>query len=272
MERSMSPEAITGSLPGLRALLAGNASPMTLDGTRTFIVGHRRPVVIDPGPDDPAHLAAILAALRGATPAAILLTHAHADHAGAAPALARATGAPVRLARGLHNGGRTLPDGTVRIADGERVECDAGSIRAVATPGHTPDHLAYWWTGAAALRRGALFVGDLLMGVGDTTLVAPPEGDLGAYLRSLDRVAELAPEILLPAHGPPLHDPLAAVARYRAHRRDRIEQVRGALEQRPAASADELLEPVYGAGLHPALREAAAGSIRAVMRYLADAS
>ena len=238
-------------MDALRALLAPNPSPMTLDGTRTFLVGHRRPVVIDPGPNDPGHLRAILAALDGATPVALLLTHHHPDHAGAAEALAQATGVAARVA-----------------ADGERVETDAGSIEAVATPGHSPDHTAYLWVGGDAPAGGALFVGDLFMGVGDTTLVAPPEGKLADYLRSLARVEALAPGVLHPAHGPPITDAAEAVARYREHRLARIEQVNEALEREPGASPERLVETVYGMELHPELRDAAAGSVRAILEYL----
>jgi glyoxylase-like metal-dependent hydrolase (beta-lactamase superfamily II) len=259
----MSPEGISGSPAEPRVVRARNPSPMTLDGTRTFVVGRRRPVVIDPGPDDAAHREAVIAALRGAKPVAILLTHAHDDHAGGAPALSRAVGAPIHMARGLQEEDGTSPPGAIRMADGERVQSDAGPLYAVATPGHAPDHLAWWWPGGRAL-----FVGDLMMGEGDTTLVAPPEGDLSAYLRSLDRVEEIAPAVLYPAHGPPLADPAAAVERYRAHRRARIAQVREALERLPGADPDRLVEAVYGPGLHPALRHAAAGSVRAIMEYL----
>jgi glyoxylase-like metal-dependent hydrolase (beta-lactamase superfamily II) len=154
------------------------------------------------------------------------------------------------------------------LRDGEELCCDAGAIRAVATPGHTPDHISFWWTGGSAPFPGALFVGDLLMGEGDTTLVAYPEGDLAAYLRSLDRVAELRPAVLYPAHGPRLTDPAAAVSRYREHRRARIRQVAGARRERPGAGARELVSLVYGEALHPALRGAAEGSIRAILHFL----
>jgi glyoxylase-like metal-dependent hydrolase (beta-lactamase superfamily II) len=244
----------------LRLIRAENASPMTLDGTRTFIVGERAPLVIDPGPADAAHLAAIEAALDGATPVAILLTHDHPDHAAAAPALSERLGAPIRA------GGAA--QGILALRDGEELRSDAGSIRAVATPGHTPDHISFWWTGGNAPARGALFVGDLLMGEGDTTLVAPPEGDLAAYLRSLDRVDELAPAVLYPAHGPPLTDPAAAVSRYREHRRERIRQVTDARRASPHASPEELVDLVYGRALHPGLRGAAEGSIRAILELL----
>lgn len=252
----------------LRVLRAANPSPMTLDGTRTFLVGRERPVVIDPGPADDHHLWAILHALEGVQPAAILLTHAHPDHAALARELARATGAPLLMARGAL-APDVEPAAVARwIGEGEEIATDAGPVIALATPGHSPEHLAFLWRGTDAPAGGALFVGDLLMGEGDTTLVAPPEGDLAAYLRSLERLRELAPGILYPAHGPPLTDPPAALARYVAHRRERSAQVYRALQSLGAARPAELVDAVYGAELHPQLRAAAEGSIRAVLTLL----
>jgi hydroxyacylglutathione hydrolase len=254
-------------MTSMREILAPNPSPMTLDGSRTFVVGRDRPVVVDPGPLLAPHLNTILAALGGVRPLAILLTHAHPDHAESAPALRAATGAPVLLAPGAPH----LPfsRGTVDgpIADGDAWETDAGTVRAVATPGHSPDHVAFLWTGPRA-PAGALIAGDLFMGVGDTTLVAPPEGDLGAYLASLDRVEALAPATIHPAHGPAIADGPAAVARYRAHRAARIEQARAALRAAGTATPDALLDAVYGDALDPRLRPAAAGSLAAILDHL----
>jgi glyoxylase-like metal-dependent hydrolase (beta-lactamase superfamily II) len=246
----------------IRTLLAPNPSLMTLDGTRTFVVGRERPVVIDPGPIIPVHMAAIDRALDGVAPVAILLTHAHQDHSEGALPLAHSTGAPVMMARGaLHS---LIYDHEIArwLADGDEVETDAGPLRAVATPGHAPEHLAFLWNG------DTLFAGDAFMGRSDTSLVAPPEGDLAAYLRTLDRVGELAPAVILPAHGPPIEDAAAAVERYRAHRMERIEQVVRALRAAGPARPAAILDAVYGAALHPGLRIAAEGSLHAILAYL----
>jgi glyoxylase-like metal-dependent hydrolase (beta-lactamase superfamily II) len=243
----------------IRTLLAPNPSPMTLDGTRTFVVGR---VVIDPGPDDAAHLDAIVDALDGAPPAAILLTHAHGDHSAAALPLARRTGAPVMMSRGALHSPLHGAEVARWLADGDEVEADGGTLRAIATPGHAPEHLAFLWNG------DTLFAGDAFMGGSDTTLVAPPEGDLAAYLRTLDRVGRLAPAVILPAHGPPIEDAAAAVERYRAHRLERIEQVVRALRAAGPAHPAEILDVVYGAALHAGLRVAAEGSLHAILAYL----
>jgi glyoxylase-like metal-dependent hydrolase (beta-lactamase superfamily II) len=250
----------------LRQARAANRSPMTLDGTRTFVVGSRRPVVIDPGPADEEHLRAVEKLLAGAVPTAILLTHAHADHSGNAEALAMLAGAPIGMGRGARR--LPFPETSVGrwLADGDEVECDAGIIRVVKTPGHTPEHLAFYWeTGEGA---GTLFAGDLFLGVGDTTLVSAPEGNLQDYLQSLEVISELDPTVIYPAHGPALRRPEAAVSRYVRHRLRRIEQVKEAQAINPGATAEELVEPVYGADLDPRLRSAALGSIAAVFEYL----
>ena len=247
---------------------APNPSPMTLDGTRSYLIGRSRPVVIDPGPADPAHLAALQAALGGNVPVAILLTHAHPDHSAAAPPLARATGAPVLMSGGAIT--RAIDPAAVArwIGEGEEIETDAGTLRAIATPGHTPEHLAFFWSGGTAPAGGALFVGDLLMGEGDTTLIAPPEGDLSQYLESIERVRELHPAILFPTHGDPLHDSARAVERYLVHRQERLRQVHAALAAEMSATAPELVGRIYGSELPPELAGAATASVQAMLVHL----
>jgi glyoxylase-like metal-dependent hydrolase (beta-lactamase superfamily II) len=239
---------------------------MTLDGTRTFLIGQDRPVVIDPGPQDETHLKAVERALAGASPRAILLTHGHSDHAGAAAALAERTGGPIWMGRGSMR----LPFPTERVdrwlEGGEELACDSGRLKVHATPGHTREHLAFQWETDQG--EGILFAGDLFLGVGDTTLVSHPEGSVADYLRSLDMVAALKPALVYPAHGPVLRRPEAAIRRFREHRLRRIEEVRTEARRQPGATADEMVDRVYGAALDPRLRGAARGSIEAILEYL----
>jgi glyoxylase-like metal-dependent hydrolase (beta-lactamase superfamily II) len=231
-------------------------------------VGRARPTVIDPGPADLAHLEAVARALGGHTPVAVLLTHSHADHAAGALSLAEATGAPLMMA----SGALSTPFNTQKVArwlkDGDVVETDVGSLRAVATPGHAPEHLCFHWTGGEAPAGGALFVGDHLMGSGDTTLVAPPEGDLGVYLDSLHKIDALEAEVMYPAHGGVIRNPSVTVDRYLKHRGERIEQVVRALRRAGPSSARGIVDAVYGAGLDPALRDAAEASLGAILAFL----
>lgn len=254
----------------MREIVAPNPSPMTLDGSRTFVIGRTKPVVIDPGPLLASHLNAILAALAGARPQAILLTHSHADHAESAPALRAATGAPVLLLPRWHHLPFAMEEIDGAIYDGASWETDAGTVTAIATPGHSPDHTAFLWKGPDA-PGGALIAGDLFMGGNDTTLVAPPEGRLADYFASLDRVAVAAPAVIHPAHGPAITDPAAAVERYRAHRRMRIDQARRALRAAGRATPDGLLDAVYDDSIDPRLRPAAAASLAAILEYMAAA-
>lgn len=233
-----------------RTLRAHNASAMTLDGTRTFLVGRQHVAIIDPGPDDTEHLDAIADAVGDGAVTAILLTHLHPDHAAAAPPLARRTGAPIRAS--AH---RSLRHGDI-------ITTDHGELRAIATPGHTPDHTAFHWPHA-----GAAFVGDLLMGGQDSALVAPPEGDLGLYLASLHTVRELHASTLFPAHGPPFDHPTATIDTYLRHRQDRLRQVSAALQEGPLPT-DAIRDAVYGTALDPALRHAASMATEAYLAYL----
>jgi len=249
----VAPARPPGELPAPRVVRAPNASPLTLDGTRTYLVGTRRVAVLDPGPDLPAHLDAIVGALgahAGARAVAILVTHDHPDHAPGAVPLARRLGAPVR----------SLAAGS--LAGGERIATDAGALVAIPTPGHAPDHVAFHWPAAAAV-----FCGDLMLGGQATALVAPPEGDLTEYLASLERLRRLAPRILYPTHGDPFTGPGAAIGRYVRHREERLAQVLAALAP-GEASADTMVERVYGAALDPRLRAAATGATLAYLAHL----
>jgi len=234
----------------LRALLAPNPSPMTLDGTRTFVIGERRVAIVDPGPAIDSHIDAISAVIAGADVAGILLTHAHPDHADGADVLAQRASAPVFAAA----------HGTLR--DGDVLVTDAGDIVALATPGHTPDHFAFYWPA-----ERAVFCGDLLMGGLDTALVAHPEGDLTRYLASLARLRTLEPRVIHPAHGPDFDDPAAALDAYVRHREEREAQVLAALAA-GAKNAGEVVDRVYGESLDPALRAAATAAVRAYLAHL----
>lgn len=225
-----------------------------MDGTRAFIIGRRHPVVIDPGPDDADQIGRLVEELHDAKSVRILLTHGHADHTGAASALAAATDATVY--------GPSHPEATT-LSDGALVETDAGSLETVFTPGHTQDHVCYWWSA-----ERTLFAGDLLLGSGNTTWVAGYPECVSDYLASLDRIEELEPRLILPAHGPALTDPPADIHRFRQHRMERIEQVRTALAEHPTAAAADLVTPVYGHELPSAVRGYAEQSIEAILDHL----
>jgi len=239
-------------------LLAPNPGPMTLDGTNTWILsepGSGSAVVVDPGPDDPAHVAAIEDHVRdrGQRVGLILLTHAHSDHAGGAQALRRATGAPVRAWR---------RGATDDLTDGEGVAMAGLELRVMTTPGHSGDSVTI-----VVPADRALLTGDTVIGRG-TTVVAWPDGDLRDYLDSLQRLrdATSAAALLLPGHGPVLDDPSAAITSYVEHRLARLDQVRSALAA-GAQSAEEVVASVYG-DLDPRLHVAALLSTRAQMEYL----
>jgi len=243
----------------LRVVRADNPGPFTLDGTRSHLVGRRRPALIDPGPDDSAHVAALVRAIGPADSVTVLLTHGHADHAGAVePLLARLehAGLPVDVAGAGASEARPL-------ADREAVETDAGRVVAIPTPGHTPDHLAFHWPA-----RRTLFAGDLVLGEGDTTWVAGYPECVADYLDSLARLRALDLDVILSAHGPPLPDPDAALERFAAHRRARIEQVRAARAAHPRASARDLVRVVYGDSVPEGLASAAEESVRASLDHL----
>ncbi len=199
-------------------LLARNPSPMTLDGTNTWLLrtpGSESCLVIDPGPDDPEHLRAIVAAAGDVTE--ILLTHGHLDHSAGAAALRALTRAPVRaLDPAQRLGGEGLGEGDVVAAAGVEV-------RVLATPGHTADSLCF-------AVGDAVLTGDTVLGRG-TTVVAHPDGRLADYLESLRRLHELGTRAVLPGHGPELPDLAAITSAYLAHREERLEQIRAALDQ-----------------------------------------
>ncbi|MEX5720753.1 MBL fold metallo-hydrolase [Geodermatophilus maliterrae] len=257
-----------GALPRTAALeplvtrvLAPNPSGMTLDGTNTYLVGDPgsgQAVVVDPGPDDPAHLAAVEEALaaRDARCVAVLVTHHHGDHAEAAQPWGARFGAPVAAADVSVAG----PRGRV-LEPGEQLRLAGTTLGVVPTPGHTADHLAF------RLESGAVLVGDHVLGRG-TSVVTHPEGDVVAYLESLRRVLDLGPSALYCGHGPELtEDPAAVLDYYLAHRVFREAQLLAALV-RGAGTVDALVADVYAA-VPQALWPAAAESTRATLAKLA---
>ncbi|MCW2844231.1 MAG: pksB 1 [Nocardioides sp.] len=261
-----------GGTFGQRAqcVLAPNANMMTLDGTNTWVLrepGSRRSVVVDPGPSDSAHLDAVAAAAGDV--AVVLLTHHHHDHSEAAKEFAERMGCGVRALD---------PDyrlGAEGLGDGDVVEVDGLEIRVVGTPGHTADSLSFLLPA-----ERAVLTGDTVLGRG-TTVVAHPDGQLGAYLDSLDRLHALAEAhelaAIWPGHGPVIPDALGALDFYIAHRRERLGQVEAALARLKDAphpeglAADELprrvVEIVYQ-DVDPVLWGAAELSVRAQLAYL----
>ena len=252
---------VTNLEPLVTRVLAPNASPMTLDGTNTYVVGapgSGQAFVVDPGPDDAAHLSAVEAALaaRSARCAAVLVTHHHGDHAEAALPWGRRFDAPVAAASSAVAG----PRGRL-LEPGERLTLAGTAVDVVPTPGHTSDHLAF------RLESGAVLVGDHVLGRG-TSVVTHPEGDVVAYLESLRRVHALGPAALYCGHGPELtEDPGAVLDFYLAHRAHREQQLLGELAGR-RATVDELVAAVY-AEVPRHLWPAAAQSTRATLAKLA---
>lgn len=245
-----------------RVVKADNKGPFTLDGTRTFLVGRERVAVIDPGPDAEVHVRALLRALDGASEVRILLTHHHRDHAEAAPRLARLLGAPVLAFPSL-----CLPPSEAGSSPspraGNEVSTDQGTLEVVETPGHTRDHLAFYWREAEAL-----FVGDLVLGRGATTWVGEYAGCVADYLDSLREVRRLAPLVLYPSHGPRLTSPANALASFERHRLRRIDQVRRARKSHPGMGPEELVGVVYGNAVPPPLVKAARASVEMILHHL----
>lgn len=256
----------------VRRLLAPNPSPFTYTGTQTYIVGDGKAggevAVIDPGPDLPAHLDALLGALKGERVAAIVCTHTHRDHSPASRPLAAATGAPIIGCAPLaydDEGPRAdasfdfdyAPDRV--LADGETLTGEGWTLEAVATPGHTSNHLCF-----ALPESGALFSGDHVMGW-STTVVSPPDGDMAAYLASLDKLLARDDAVYYPAHGPAVDRPKRLVRGLIGHRRQREGQILRLLGKGVGA-IPAMVERMYK-GLDPRLFPAAG---RSVLAHLID--
>ncbi len=249
--------------PLIRRVTADNPGPFTGNGTGTHIVGHGEIAVIDPGPDDAAHVAALLRATQGERVAAILITHTHRDHSPAARALAAATGAPIigcpqvaTIPEGGAGEALDTPYAPDRIlTDGEAMEGPGWLLEALATPGHASNHLAY-----ALPQERALFTGDHVMGW-STTVVAPPDGDMADYIASLARLQARDDLIYHPTHGDPVAEPQRLVRGLLLHRRQREAAILALLANRPTA-IEALVSTMY-ASVDPRLHGAAALSVLA---------
>jgi glyoxylase-like metal-dependent hydrolase (beta-lactamase superfamily II) len=287
--------------PRIQRLLAPNPSPFTFRGTGVYIVGDAKNVaVIDPGPNEPGHIASLLAAIDGRKVDHIFITHTHRDHSPAAAPLKAATGAktygygphiffpihpqlarepaagtfPISVLRTHGEGGAVPEEGIVdesgdrdfapdvTVRDGDVISGDAYALQCVFTPGHTSNHMCY-----ALEEDKALFTGDHVMGW-STTVVAPPDGDMGDYLRSLEKLIARRDHILYPTHGSPIAKPGSFLRAYLAHRRMRETQIARALH-RGRETVPALVETLY-AGLNPALRRAATLTVEAHLKHMIE--
>jgi len=206
----LKPGVVEEAVPGVRRVLCDNPSPFTFTGTVSYIVGRGKVAIIDPGPDDPAHAQALLDAVRGETVTHIVVTHTHRDHSPNAARIKAATGAPI-YAEGVHRASRPRYESeqhnpesgadrdfrpNVTVCDGDTIEGDGWRLEAVATPGHTANHMAFAWPG-----RELMFIGDHVMGW-STSIVAPPDGSMVDYMASLDKLTRRGEQLYFSGHGP----------------------------------------------------------------------
>jgi glyoxylase-like metal-dependent hydrolase (beta-lactamase superfamily II) len=247
---------------GIARLLAHNPSAFTYYGTQSYLVGEREVAVVDPGPDLPEHLDALTAAIGGRRVVAIMCTHTHRDHSPAAAPLAERTGAPIVGCAPLaletvgpradaSFDGDYAPDRV--LADGEAIEVDAMPVTAVATPGHTSNHLCFAY-------GDALFTGDHVMGW-STTVIFPPDGDMADYMASLDKLRRRSDRVYYPAHGPAVTYPEQYVRHLVGHRMQREKQILSLVSEHPR-TIPEIVAGAYP-GLDPRLVTAAGGSVLA---------
>jgi glyoxylase-like metal-dependent hydrolase (beta-lactamase superfamily II) len=263
------PGKLVSLTSGVRRMIADNPGPMTFTGTCTYVVGRGDVAVIDPGPDLPQHVAALLDTLRHERISHILVTHTHRDHCGAAAALKAATGARLvgcaPYAAQKQTDGREdvheplyAPDAVMR--DGETVEGPQFVLECVATPGHTGNHLSF-----ALKVENALFSGDHVM-AWSTSVIIPPDGVMSDYMASLEKLQHRRETIYWPGHGAPVKEPQAYVAALIRHRRGREASILAELS-RGEASIAELVAAVYR-GLDPSLQAAAQLSVLAHLEDL----
>jgi len=261
--------ALESVAPGIRRIVANNPGPFTFRGTGTYVVGEGEVAVIDPGPDLAEHVDALLAGLSGERITHILVTHTHRDHSPAAAAVKAATGAPT-YGFGPHAGGRRGEAGVeeggdwdfapdITIKDGDEITGPGWRFEAVHTPGHTSNHLCF-----ALPDSGILFSGDHVMGW-STSVIAPPDGDMAAYMDSLDKLLQRRDAVYWPTHGPAITEPKEHVRAFIAHRRERESGIVECLAA-GVGQVDAMVEWLY-VGLNPNLRRAAG---RSVLAHLID--
>ena len=270
----LAPDTVDEPVPGVRRVMANNPGPFTFKGTLSYIVGRGKVAIVDPGPDDAAHIGALLDAVGGETVTHIFVTHTHRDHSPAVPAIKAATGAtvyaegPHRAARPLHIGEHNPLDSSgdrdfrpdVQLKDGEVVEGDGWAIEAVTTPGHTANHMAF-----ALKDRGILFAGDHVMGWA-TSIVAPPDGAMSDYMASLDKLARRGEDLYFAGHGPAIPDAKRFVNYYILHRKAREASILHRLGK-GAADIPSIVRAIY-IGIDPRLTGAAGLSVLAHMEDL----
>src|SRR6478736_3084168 len=263
------PGVVDEPMPGVRRVLCNNPSPFTFKGTISYIVGRGKVAIIDPGPDDPRHSAALLDAVRGETVTHIFVTHTHRDHSPGVPAVKQATSAIV-MAEGPHRAARPLNVGEAprldasndtefqpdrKLADGEVVTGRGWTIEAVTTPGHTANHMAF------AFKEGdLLFSGDHVM-AWSTPIVAPPDGAMSDYMASLQKLARRSEAIYLPGHGGVVREAPSFVQHYIRHRQGREASILHRLAK-GEADIPTLVRAIY-IGLDPRLVKAAGLSVLA---------
>ncbi len=267
-------DTVAEMMPGVRLLMANNPGPFTFKGTMSYLVGRGDVAIVDPGPDDPAHIAALLNAVRNETVTAIFVTHTHRDHSPAVPAIKAATGAtvyaegPHRPARLLHVGEFNPLDASadhdfrpdVTVEDGDVVSSGGWTIESVSTPGHTANHMAF-----ALKESNVLFSGDHVMGWA-TPIVAPPDGAMSDYLVSLAKLTRRSETIYFPGHGPAITDAPRFLQHYIEHRKAREASILHRLNK-SAADIATIVRAVY-IGLDPRLVGAAALSVLAHLEDL----
>jgi glyoxylase-like metal-dependent hydrolase (beta-lactamase superfamily II) len=259
--------------PLIRRVTANNPGPFTFKGTGTYIVGRREVAVIDPGPDDPAHLEAILDAVAGERVTHIVITHHHADHSPLAGPLKARTGATIYgcavAAHDTDDGGVKMEAGhdlsfqpDVSLCGGGTISGPGWTLEAIPTPGHTSNHLCF-----ALPEENACFSGDHIMGW-STTVITPPDGDMTDYLESLEAIRARGFDALWPTHGPPIREVDAFIRAYAEHRQERLDQITEALSAGPAR-INELVPRLYAdvdSRLHPAAARSMLGGMIHLVR------